>query len=286
MIAQQAHTALLRSLFLAAVLGAALPALAADKAAPAPAPAAASPYDPPALTFPENSITLLEAVRLTLQHQPSIMIQQQATRTQQGAAQVATGQFDIVITGNLSFSLIQSSLVRSQFLAEKKKRDDLQKSIDEIKTTRDTALNAISEYQQLQTNPTGFRLSNTAEQSQFDVLNTTIRDTSDPAVRAIYEQLRSDLIKQGLSTNQKVFDQSVIELANEQQNLRNLGSIPKEQQKIDGSIDMKVSQPGRTGVTAGFEFKGSFESDRYKGKSNLEKLGGKGIEDVYNYRFG
>ncbi|MEP7131521.1 MAG: TolC family protein [Acidobacteriota bacterium] len=258
------------------------PALAGDKRAAGPPP----PYDPPALTFPDNRISLIDAVRLTLQHDPNIKLSEQQSRLQEGVAQTETGRFDLSLIGNMNFSLTQTALTRSQVIAEQKRRTDIQKSITDITTTRDTASSAITEYQRLALDPTGFRLTDTGEQTQFDVLNTTIRNTSDPEVRAIYENLRRDLIARGLSTNQQVFNQSVIELASEKQKLADLGPLPKENQSIAGNIDLQLIQPARNGITPGIIAKGSFESDRFKGKRNLERFGGKGAEDVYSYSVG
>ncbi|MDQ2871363.1 MAG: TolC family protein [Acidobacteriota bacterium] len=258
------------------------PLLAADARRDASPP----PYDPPVLTFPDNRISLIDAVRLTLRHDPNIKLSEQQTRLQEGVAQTETGRFDLTLLGNLNFSLTQTALTRSQVIAEEKRRTDIQKTISDITQTRDTATNAIGEYQRLAADPTGFRLTDTGEQTQFDVLNTTIRNTADPEVRALYENLRTDLIARGLATNQQIFSRSLTELAIQQQRLADLGPLPKENQSISGTIGLQLVQPARNGITPGVIFNGSFESDRFKGKRNNADFGGKGSEDVYSYSVG
>src|SRR5262249_10921574 len=84
--------------FLVAGLVLATAATALDQKPPQPSPA---PYNPPALTFPDNRITLLEAVRLTLEQNPTIKLSFEQNRAQQGLAQTETGRFDTSIIGNL-----------------------------------------------------------------------------------------------------------------------------------------------------------------------------------------
>ncbi len=269
-----------RAALLAAGVASASPAAALDKPGPG------TPYEPPVLTFPENRITLIEAVRLTLKNDPNIKLQEQQSFFQEGVAQTETGRFDTSLLGNASFTLTRSALTQSQIEFERKRRERVQTSIDDLIKTRSDAQQFVTEYQRLQADPTGFRLSNSGEQSQIDLLNTLIRNSTDPEVRAVYVRLRDEIIARGITTNQTVFDEAGVKLAEKRKQLADLGLIPKENQQITGNVDLRLLFPHRDGVTMGFLFNGSFERDRYRGKSKLEDFGGKGIEDVYNYRVG
>jgi len=80
--------------------------------------AVAAPYDSPALSFPENRITLIDAVRLTLLHDPNLKLSEQQAVYAKGTAQSASGQFDPLLDAYASYSLAKTPLNASQVLDE------------------------------------------------------------------------------------------------------------------------------------------------------------------------
>ena len=282
-------TVLRRALLLLVAGLLALPAFAAEKKLPAPS----QPYEPPVMSFPEDRITLIEAVRLTLQNDPNLKLEQERSRGQEGAAQVQTGAFDSTILGNASFSLTQSSLTQSQVESEQKKRDQIRENITKLQSTNATAQQSITGYQAALANPTASGvLYDEYEQAQLDLLNTLIASEANPSVRDIYLGLRNDFLSRGLTTYQQILSDGTTQLANQQKRLADLGDIPKEQQQMSAKLDLRALFPYRDGVTLGLFGTGSWDRDRYKGKEKSDdptdpgKYGGKGIEDVWSLSVG
>lgn len=84
----------------------------------APKQTAAAPYDSPAVSFPENRISLIDAVRLTLRHDPNLKLSEQQAVFAKGVSQSASGQFDPLLDANASYSLAKTPLTASQTLEE------------------------------------------------------------------------------------------------------------------------------------------------------------------------
>src|SRR5271154_307722 len=260
-------------------------AVASASARPGDLPAA-SPYDPPALTFPEDRIALMEAIRLTLQHNPNIKLQEQQARFEQGVAQQATGQFDLTLNGSLTYSYLQSALTKSEIDFEQKRRDDLNTLITNATQARQDGVDLRNQYQSVLADPTHNTLSDPLRQSEIDLLNTLIENSSDPAVKAQYANVRTQIINREIQVNQQVVDQAQQSINQNQQKLENLGGIPRDQHTENGSLNLNLSQPLRNGMTLGLFVLGDYSSDRYNGKSKLSDFGGKGVEDVYDYSIG
>lgn len=243
-------------------------------------------YQPPTLTFPENRISLIEAIRLTLQHEPNIKLSEQSSLFQKGIAQEQTGRFDATIFGDASFNFTQQELRASEKKAESNRRKDIQDVIDELKASADDALKSLTEAQNLQADPTGFRVSDPATQAQIDTYNRLIVNTADPAQKAQYTKIRDDLIAASVQAFQSVYT-SLRNSENEQrQNLADLGPIPKVNQDYLAKLDLSISKPFRDGVTLGLFERGSWERHRFRGKPKREELGGKGLEDLYKIEVG
>jgi len=101
-----------RTLVLAAVV--ALLGLPASGDGGAKAPAAAG-LQFPVLTFADNGISLVEAIRLTLLHDPNLRVSEQLAVAARGSAQTASGQFDPLLGASGSYSTSKSALTPSQF---------------------------------------------------------------------------------------------------------------------------------------------------------------------------
>jgi outer membrane protein TolC len=66
------------------------------------------------MTFPDGRITLIEAIRLTLLHDPNLKLSEQQAIAAKGTAQTASGQFDPLLDANLSYSDTKTALTPSQ----------------------------------------------------------------------------------------------------------------------------------------------------------------------------
>ncbi len=276
-----------------------LPLSAAEKR---PVPTPVPVWQPQALTFPGNRITLLEAVRITLQNDPAIKLSEQSSLGQRGAAQIQTGQFDPLLTGNASWNFTQQHLLLSQLNAENKKRTDIEKDLANATNAANQAepdlQRSVTELTPLFQSPTTYQVSTAgfisgeraaqlvSLQLQVNQLNTQIGAETNPFKRELLVTERNSLIQGSLIENQQ-------ELAHNRDNQneltvarQNLGAVPETEIQQTVALDLQLLVPTREGLTFGLFGKGGWERDRYKGKDKSADLGGTGVEDLYHYEIG
>ena len=275
-----------RPLALLAIL---LAAPAASPPASAAEPPVRSPWNPPALTFPDDRITLAEAVRTTLANDPNIRLQEQQTFNLRGVFQEQRGAFDPTLNGTASLNYTRSALTQSQISTEKKKRDGLQSDADTADAGGKQADATAKEYQALLNDPTGFRLSDAIAQAEVDVLNLLIAGAQKggdaDAVRD-FTAARTAYISNSVSAYQTARDQAFLVRDQKLADLRNLGDIPKLTEDITAQVALQMLFPYRDGVTAGLFANGNWDRNRYVGKPVDPDYGGLGNPDLWNLGIG
>ena len=172
-------------------------AAAADKQASGDAP-----WRPTALQ-PEQSLSLLEAVRLTLQNDPNIRLTESQVHQKEGVTQELAGQFDLMLRANGGYQYNREELRDSTKRREQKNRDDL----DAIIPRADSVLAGLQRALTNLRNPNA--IENPAEidftegvtnpaianellkiQNNLILLTELIAQTADPATRLQLEGLR------------------------------------------------------------------------------------------------
>ena len=252
---------------------------------------AAEEWNPPALTFPGDRITLADAVRLTLENDPALRLQQQATRSQRGAFMTQTGAFDPTITGDASWKFTQQSLTLSQIGGETKKRTDIEKEITTAAGGTALAQFELEEAGRIAANPSGY--VSTSEdiqilqfQLQVSRFNDLIAAETDPFKRGVLIGQRNALIQSTVLG----FQSSLAGKKANEKFLRdtraNLGDVPKITQENQGNLNLGLTFPYRDGVTAGLFGSASVDANGYKGKSKQSDFGGLGVEDTYTAEIG
>lgn len=248
-------------------------------------------WNPPALTFPGDRITLLEAVRLTLENDPNLRLQEHSTRSQRGAFLTETGAFDSSINGDVTWMFTQQSLRLQQIASEKKNREDFDQLITTAQTDVLIAQLNLIEANKIAANPDTYRTNSSDPdilQFQLSVaqFNQLIANEPDPAKRAVLVAQRGQLLQVGVGG----FASTVVGKQNAEvkarQDRANLGDIPKVTQQNNLDYNLSMAFPYRDGVTAGLFATGSYSANGYKGKEKQVAFGGLGTEDLYNAEIG
>lgn len=261
-----------------------------------------APYQPPAIRFDAKGLTLLEAVKLTLQHDPNIKLRQSDTESRQGALRSQTGKFDAVFTANGSFNRGQVEVLDSVKQVEQKKRDDLTAAIVETTALSDSLLAAASRLTSpvIYTNPAsinftaGIADAQVANQmsilgSQLVLYNDLLNSPSltDAKVKADIADLRNQTV--GKNIDYFVSQRNTIAGVPQQlkTELADLGSTPEEQWNKQASLNFDVAKLFRSGLFVRPYVDLSYNSQNYVGKlSTKTSFGGMGIEPVYSGEIG
>lgn len=258
-----------------------------------------APWRPVALQ-PEQSLSLLDAVRLTLQNDPNIRLQEASFKQKEGVTQELSGQFDLTLRANGGYQYNREELRDSTKRREQKNRDDLDAIIpraDSVLAGLQRALNNLQNPNAIEdpsaidftegvTNP---QIANALLriQSNLVLLTQLIATTADPALRLQLESLRDDTLQAGIDA----FAAQVEELAGVPDSLRqaraDLGDAPEEQftKRWNGHVD--VFKQLRSGIVLSPYADLNFTGSNYVGKDSTDGAkGGQGVPDLYRGEVG
>lgn len=246
-------------------------------------------YQPP--VFSGSTITLMDAIRTTLEHEPNIKLQAESAASQKGIAQQATGQFDLALVGKIDYSFIQEELSAAQKLTEQEKRDRLRNGLNQYSDAADLATQQANEYYNAWTtlqnggDPSSIHFSDGLIQAEYDVFSSALLS----APPELQDQVRADIIKwlqsrQGIAESAR--DDAVRARQEAVSSLRDLGTVPQVRQQQQGTISLQLSKMYRTGIilTPSLDISGS--ALRYRGKPADSDHGGPGSPDTYNSTVG
>jgi outer membrane protein len=246
-------------------------------------------YDPPVFSGP--TITLMEAIRTTLEHEPNIKLQAESAASQEGIAQQATGQFDLALVGKIDYSFVQEELSAAQKVTEQEKRDRLRDGLNQYSDAADLAAQQANEYYDAWTtlqnggDPSSIHFTDGLIQAEYDVFSSALLS----APPELQDQVRADIIKwlqsrQGLAESAR--DDAVRARNEAVSSLRDLGTVPQVRQQQQGTISLQLSKAYRTGIilTPSVDISGS--ALRYRGKPADSDHGGPGSPDTYNATVG
>ncbi len=251
-------------------------------------PLPASEYQPPVFSRP--TIGLLEAVELTLAHDPAILLQKETVRQRRGLAQQAAGLFDLTLLGEFSYEFVQSELASRERDAMQKKRDDirkdleqtedrlrdLQERLDEILANRDALLQGRQP-------PIDF--GDPLLEAQFLLLYQRYLDAPPEEKQQILNDLLAILRSKELQVRADMAD-DLARAAEAREKLRNLGTVPRIQRSYEGSLSLQLTKLYRTGMSLAPFIDLSGGGLSYQGKPKDEDFGGPGVKDSYDARVG
>ncbi|MGE5236821.1 MAG: TolC family protein [Acidobacteriota bacterium] len=244
-------------------------------------------YQPPVIT--EATISLLDAVRMTLGNEPTIKLQTEAALGRKGLAQQATGQFDLSLQGSLSFQLDQRQLGKATMADMQKKRDDIRK---DITTNEQQAANYDQQIQQfdtanahlqddlLQGNAGGVYFADPVVQAQYELWLRSYGSATPQQQAEIQKQIQDwlDANKVELRTNR---DAANAAAKGDRDQLRELGPVPRVERDYQGSLNLGLSKQYRMGATFAPYLNLSGQGYGYAGKPRNSDQGGPGAQDTY-----
>jgi outer membrane protein TolC len=306
------------------LLALALPAtapIALPAAAAAQEESAARPYEAPLFQYGEGRISLLESVRLTLNHDPQIMLKGADARLRSGIAQELRGAFDWVLKGEVSYDYREQELLDSAKKAELDKRKKADLNIVETCEERDRQAQVLEELRnELASVGDGVTLAPTdlAVDRQLEFFDILIRNAENDAQRGELTAFKLDFITTEISAREIVLlnlqrgcDQAVVDR-------RLMGDAPDTEYFEQALLDVRLQKKFRSGVVLTPFLTGQFDKNQFKGKKNGPEediiiterdpvtgeprdvvlqselgpvrrtidLGGKGVKDVYQASVG
>jgi len=246
-------------------------------------------YRPP--VYEGDTVSLIEAVRITLVNQPNIRLQAENELFSAGLVQEATGQFDLGLSGSLSYDYTQRELSGSQKNAEQGKRDGIQEQIDDLlpgiaaAEARLGELNAALDVVNSGGDLSTVSFTSPTDQSAWDVMRTTLAFAPADSQPGVMQTITNWLLAQQQATgNAAASAQGKVDEG--YQTLAMLGEVPDAEQNYDGNIDLSLTKQYRSGptITPFLNLNSSYSN--YKGKEAWIKRGGKGFIEDWQSKIG
>lgn len=245
-------------------------------------------YRPP--VYGQSEIGLLQALELTLEHSPAIRLEAETSRASKGLAQQASGQFDLALLGDISYSFDQSELTSSARADMAKKREDIAEDIakaEERAAQYDAQLQEWNAARGLVNsgNLGGISFTDPMDQSYYDLwLSSYNAASADQQAKMVQDLITWIEANRGDLQVQR--DAELQGAEKDREELRKLGSVPEVQQDYEGTLTLQLFKPYRSGVivTPFLELSGGGTS--YRNKEKSEELGGPGGVDTYTSSIG
>ena len=265
-------------------------------------PPAKAPYEPPAMRFEAKGMSLLEAVKITLQNDPTIKLVAAETERRAGAVRSEKGLFDYVFNAGGSFSYEQTQLADGEVSDLQQTRDDTSAAINEVNTisqSLSSATTMLADKNLIYNNPTAMNLSGIKDanvNSQMALLQSqliTYKDLlaspslTDAKVRADIAALRDTTIAKNLEYMNA--QQAVVTSASKdlETGLDNLGETPEDRWNKSGDFHFDVTKLFRNGLSLKPYGDFTYGAQNYAGKSRIEEeFGGMGVDPTYTGRLG
>lgn len=265
-------------------------------------PAAQAPYQPPAMRFDGPGLTMADALKLTLQHDPSIKLRETGVARQMGVLRSEKGLFDSIFRVSGTFSRTQSELLESEKLQQVQTRTDLAAAIVEV-TDLSNSLLAAGRLLQDRTltfnNPESMNLATIKDKNVFNQMSILkaelqlYRDIlaspslTDAAVRASIVNLRQETVGKNIdafNAQQAAIANAPAEL---QQKLDNLGPAPNERWVKQERVIVDLNKLFRSGFSIRPFADLSYGSQNFVGKERTAtEFGGAGIEPLSQGQIG
>lgn len=239
----------------------------------------------------KRELTLEEALRLTLAHEPNLLLAREDVKAKEGLSLQAAGAFDLTLIGKISYEFTQRPLSAAEKLEQEKKRNEIRKEIASAEAKIAQYEQLIQQLLQARSDlqggsiPLSLNFSDPQIQAQWEAMLVLYRNAS-PAQQA---QIRQDIInwidsRLGELTIAK--NEELAAAISGRQELRKLGPVAEVEQTQRGTVDLQLSKRYRTGLTLTPFMSLSGESVRYQGKPKSDHFGGPGREDTYNATLG
>lgn len=236
----------------------------------------------------QDSLTLVEAVRLTLEEQPGIRLAEESIRLQEGVLLEERGFFDAVFAGGLQLSYNESELPAAALKAERERRDQERELVERTGAEADSLELLLEEVRNRDWND--FNLNSDDPDAReienaIDLFNALLLAASDEEKLRI-QAIRDEYIQQQITEMETTLALLRKEEADAIDRIRKLGQVPSLQEDFFGQLDASVLLPFRSGLRLSPFYRFTGEGTRYIGKKNDRDFGGFGLDDLYKSEVG
>lgn len=257
-------------------------------------------HQPPVFRPDEKGLRLIEAVFLSLQHDPFILLQEADTLGRAGIARELSGQFDITLRGDGAFDYLEQELPESVKRQQRKDRQDLidvLPGVESLSDSLDAVVRNLAD-PRLLTDPnavdltTGVtdpqtRIEALALQTNLALLTELINAATSATLRQNLTALRQqtlDLGREQLVRAAREANRVRVEL---NRALEDLGPAPIDEWRRNAKLHLDLAKQFRSGIGVAPFFDLTYSAQNFKGKESTDVAkGGQGVRDTYRSEVG
>ena len=246
----------------------------------------------PVMQFPAAGISLDEAIRITLEHDPVLQRRRVDVQFSQGFAQELRGVFDYTFRANADWTRRVQELSEAAKAAEAEKRQVLQDFVDENIGLRDEVRRLGPLLNQIATAPPGAvpidevaRINPTVA-STLSILDQLIVTETNAAARQELLELRTEFLQDVVDELSVDITTLEAEFADSERQLTNLGEAPVDEFFVDARGRVQLDKLFRSGIFMSPFLEADFMSTNYLNKARAAELGGKAFPDQLRFLAG
>jgi outer membrane protein TolC len=280
-------------------------------AAPAP-PASPAASQPPVIEFDPKGLTLLDAVRLTLEHDPNVKLKDADLDRRTGVRREQAGAFDMTLAGTGDYNYSRTQLTDTTKYNLQQQRDQLDQGIQAGQSLYNDLSQAVGYFNNLVgTSPTGavptvptvtnpdLQLELNNLQQQLTLIQDTMNTVANPAVKGDLVGLWQSTVNAAQSrfntalgaTNAALYGTPAQNGQPAQpgaiQLRQDLGDTPQDQWNKSADVRLDFKRPTRSGITLDPFLSFNYTDSNYVGKDSWDpNYGGLGTKPYYKTEIG
>lgn len=253
---------------------------------------AAAPAQPVVIRFPQAGVGLAEAVRLTLEHQPSLDLAEANVARQEGVVQEQRGAFDWTLASRVFYGYRQQELPEARKEIERNKRAQIRKGVTDNRETARKAQGLITGLENVRTTPAGsaqldaIAAIDPQVAAELRIMDVLIANATNADARNQLTAVKQDFINRLIPQLQDGLTQAVRGYTDGETSLANLGEAPSDELFYQFNGSAQLSRAFRNGIQLTPFLQGGMEGSNFLDKPRSGEFGGKGIEPIYTFRAG
>lgn len=253
----------------------------------------------PVLAADAAKIDILEAVRLTLAHDPNLRLQEEDAAFQEGVYEETLERFDWTFTGDLSYNHDERALSDGVLESQRERRENLADFNEEACDAIGTEQARITELEAAQAARPGEAsiAGDDIVDSQLRLLDELIETAENEGNQAVAQDLsetRFNLLQAEIDLSQQLLAGAQQACTISAEDLARLGGVPEFEEFDRLRLDLRAEKLFTTGLFFSPFIQGDYDSTQFVGKRNGEEdadgrfldFGGKNVEDLYATRVG
>lgn len=229
--------------------------------------AAAAAYDPPVFDYGDGKIAVVEAVRLTLENDPNLLLDREDVEQSRGFLQEVSGAFDWNLNANLSYEYRVQRVRDSTLQREIERRNDLAAQRDFTCAEEIRQRAALDNLRRFAAGDPNATLPNDVAQ-QVDFLDALIAAEDNATQRDLLSQARVNLLNRAIEAAADGVGDLAAGCVELNENVANLGPPPEEEETATGRFDLELSKLFRSGIVLTPFFTAGYDHTQFEGRRN------------------